>query len=159
MNYSIRQVNQKDCRKVCELFREVDLLRHKNIPHVFRTAAGPARTREFISKIIANEDAGLFAAVMENRIIGIILVLVRKAPDNSILSPRQYAWIGDLVVSKGFRRLGVGRSLVEQAHQWSLGKGITQIELDVWEFNKEAIIFFRMLEYKTIKRTMRHALE
>ena len=136
----------------------MDLLRHQNIPHLFQTAARPSRTREFISKIIANEDAGLFTAVMGNRMIGVILVLIRKTAGNSILSPRRYAWIGDLVISKGFRRLGVGRSLVEKAHQWSLDKGITEIELDVYEFNKEAIIFFRMLEYQTIKRTMRRAL-
>jgi len=76
----------------------------------------------------------------------------------SIMMPRRYAWIGDLVLREKFRRSGVGRSLVEKAHQWSLGKGVSQVELNVWEFNKEAIIFFKILGYKTIKRTMRRSL-
>lgn len=76
----------------------------------------------------------------------------------SIMMPRRYAWIGDLVLREQFRRSGVGRSLVEKAHQWSLGKGVSQVELNVWEFNKEAIIFFKMLGYKTIRRTMRCSL-
>lgn len=158
MNFSIREVSKKDYKKICELFREADLLRHKNLPHVFRGADGPEETKKFISGIIANEDAALFVAERECEIIGAILVLLRETSGNSIMLPRQYAWIGDLVLREQFRRSGVGRSLVEKAHQWSLGKGVSQVQLNVWEFNKEAIIFFKMLGYKTIRRTMRCSL-
>ena len=158
MNFYIREVNEKDYKKIRELFREADVLRHKNLPHVFRGAGGPEETKKFISSIIANKDAGFFVAERESEIIGAILVLLRETSGNSIMMPPRYAWIGDLAVRKKFRRSGVGRSLVEKAHQWSLGKGVSQIELNVWEFNKEAIIFFRILGYKTIKRTMRRSL-
>jgi len=57
--------------------------------------------------------------------IGVILVLAREMSDNSVTLPRRYAWIGDLVVKKGFRRFGVGRYLLEKAHDWSLDKGLT----------------------------------
>lgn len=158
MNFSIREVSQKDYRGICELFAEVDHLRHKNLPHVFQTADGPARTRKFLSNIIADKDSALFVAVKEHQIIGVILVLTRDITGSRVTLARRYAWIGDLVVKKGFRRFGVGRSLVEKAHDWSLGKGITQVELNVWEFNKEAIIFFKTLGYEAIRRTMRHSL-
>ena len=158
MDFSIREVNQKNYKEVCELFTEAGVRRHQNLPHVFPTAVGPARIKEFISGIIANKDAGFFVALKGRQIIGAILVLVRERSGNSTMMPRRYAWIGDLVVRKEFRRSGVDRSLVEKAHQWSLGKAVSQIELNVWEFDKEAIIFFRMLGYKTIKRTMRCSL-
>lgn len=158
MNFSIREASEKDYKKICELFREADVLRHKNLPHVFRGAGGPEETKKFISGIIANKDAALFVAERECEIIGAILVLVQKTSGNSIMMPRRYAWIGDLVLREKFRRSGVGRSLVEKTHQWSLGKGVSQVELNVWEFNKEAIIFFKILGYKTIKRTMRRSL-
>lgn len=158
MNFSIREASEKDYKKIHELFREANVLRHKNRPHVFRGASGSEETKEFISGIIANKDAGFFVALKGHQVIGAILVLVRERSGNSIMVPRLYAWIGDLVVRKKFRRSGIDRSLVEKAHQWSLGKGVSQIELNVWEFNKEAIIFFRMLGYKTIRRTMRCSL-
>jgi len=158
MNFSIREVSQKDYRGICELFSEVNTLRHRNLPHVFQTADGPARTRKFLSNIIADKDSALFVAVKEHQIIGVILVLTRDITGSPVTLPRRYAWIGDLVVKKGFRRFGVGRYLLEKAHDWSLDKGLTQVELNVWEFNKEAIIFFKMLGYETIKRTMRHSL-
>jgi len=117
MNFTIREATEADYSEICELFAEVDLLRHKNLPHVFQTTAGPARTKRFISDIIADKDAGLFAALTGDQIVGVILVLVRKTSGNSILVPRRYTRIGDLVVRKGFRHFGVGRSLVEKAHQ------------------------------------------
>jgi len=107
---------------------------------------------------MADEDAALFVAVKGDKIIGVILVLAREMSGNSVTLPRRYAWIGDLVVKKGFRRFGVGRYLLEKAHDWSLDKGLTQVELNVWEFNKEAIIFFKTLGYETIRRTMRGSL-
>jgi len=154
MDFSIRNANQKDYKGICELFAEVDLLRHKNLPHVFQTADGPVRTKKFICDTIADEDAGLFAALKGRQIIGLILVLIHETSGSSTLLPLRYARIGDLAVRKGFRRFGVGQSLVEKAHQWSLDKGITEVELNVGDFNKEAIIFFKMLGYKTIRRTM-----
>jgi len=48
MNFYIREVNEKDYKKICELFREADLLCHKNLPHVFRGAGGPEETGKFI---------------------------------------------------------------------------------------------------------------
>lgn len=158
MNFSVRELNQKDYKGICELLTEVDHLHHKNLPHVFGTADRPARTRKFISGIIADEDTALFVAVKGPQIIGVILVLAREMSGNSITLPRQYAGIGDLAVKRGFRRPGVGRSLVEKAHDWSLGKGMTQVELNVWDFNKGAIIFFKMFGYETIKRTMPRSL-
>lgn len=72
---------------------------------------------------------------------------------------RQYAMIGDLVVRKRFRRSGVGQSLVERAHQWALDKGAVQVELSVWEFNKEAIAFYEKLGYRTASRRMWNSLK
>ena len=36
----------------------------------------------------------------------------------------------------------VGRALMERDHQWVLDKRLTEVELNVWEFNEEAAALY-----------------
>jgi ribosomal protein S18 acetylase RimI-like enzyme len=76
------------------------------------------------------------------------------APEAPIFVRRRYAVIDNVVVKKKFRRAGVGRALVEKAHEWAVAEGADSIELNVWEFNREAIEFYRTLGYETTSRKM-----
>ena len=62
--------------------------------------------------------------------------------------------IDNLVVSERFRHQGVGLALVERVHQWAREKGITEVELGVWEFNTPARILYEKLGYQTTRRIM-----
>ncbi|MFQ6040665.1 MAG: GNAT family N-acetyltransferase [Candidatus Poribacteria bacterium] len=154
MEFSIREAVLEDYEGLCEVFEEVDALHREALPYVFREPDGPARTREYISGIIASRNATLFVAEHDGQIIGLVHATLLKSPDIPIIAPRRYAVIENLAVTERFRRSGVGRSLVERVHQWVLDKGITQVELNVWEFNKGAIAFYEQLGYTTVSRKM-----
>ena len=159
MEFFIREANQGDYEALCAIFAEADAMHREALPHIFREAAGPARSKDFVFEILADENAALFVAEHEGQIIGLVHVRVRETPDIPILVPRRYAVINDLVVKERFRRHGVGRALLERAERWALDKGATQVELVVWEFNKGAIAFYEELGYKTISRRMWKPLE
>ena len=154
MTFSIRRANQGDYEGLCEVFEEVDALHREALPQVFREPDGPTRTRAFISAIISDEDAVVLVAEHESRIIGLVYTAIRESPDIPLMVPRRYAMINNLVVTERFRRSGVGRSLVEKAHQWALGKGVHHVELNVWEFNQRAMAFYEKLGYTTASRRM-----
>lgn len=158
MELSIREASDQDYEGLCEVFAEVDALHREALPHLFREPDGPARAREYISSIIADENAAIFVAESDNQIIGFVHICLREPPDIPIMVPRHYASINDLAVRRRFRRSGIGRSLIERAHQWARDKGVTQVELTVWEFNKEAIAFYEKLGYKTASRRMSRSL-
>ena len=90
--------------------------------------------------------------------MGLIQIRLRDASDIPIMVSRTYATVGTLVVKSGFRRLGVGRALMERGHQWARAKGASQVELGVWEFNKGAKAFYERLGYHTASRKMCRAL-
>jgi len=159
MEVSIREANQEDYEGLCEVFAEVDALHREALPHVFRQPDEPARTKEFISGIVADEDAALLVAENDGEIVGLVQILIREAPDIPIMVPRRYGVIDNLAVKKGVRRSGVGRALIERAHRWAWDKGATQVELYVWEFNKEAITFYEKLGYRTASRKMWRVLK
>jgi shikimate dehydrogenase len=154
MDFFIRRATQSDYEDLCALYAEVDALHRDAVVGVFQVPDGPPRTREFISGIIADENAGFFVAESTGHIIGLVCVRIRQSPDIPILTPRRYAKIEELSVLKRFQRQGIGRALVEKAHQWALGKQIGQVELNVWEFNEGAMAFYREIGYTTALRIM-----
>jgi ribosomal protein S18 acetylase RimI-like enzyme len=131
-----------------------DAYHRQAVPHVYRAPDGPPRSREYILATIAGDDAALYVAQEEGRILGLIHVVVREAPDIPILVPRRYAVIENIVVSPAHRRRGIGRVLMERAQQWAARQGLTWVELNVWEFNEGAMAFYRELGYTTATRRM-----
>jgi len=148
MKFSIREANQEDYEGLCEVFEEIDTLHREALPLVFREPDGSARTKEFISGIIADENAVLFVAESGGQIIGLVQILVRRSRDIPMMVPRQYGVIDNVAVKGAFQRSGVGRALVERAHRWARDQGVTQVELYVWDFNKGAIAFYEKLGYR-----------
>ena len=62
MEYMIREATQADYPGLCELFAEADMHHSQAVPHVWRSANGPARSPEFIADILARQNSKLFVA-------------------------------------------------------------------------------------------------
>ena len=158
MELHIREATTTDYEALCMLFDEGDALHREHLPQVFRKPEGPVRDREFVLSLIAEEKVGLFVAQAENELAGLICVLVRESPAIPIFVPRRYAVIDNILVRDRFRRRGVGRALVERAHEWAAGQGVKEIELNVWAFNRDAVAFYRRLGYETAALRMTRRL-
>ncbi len=158
MSISIRKARAADYDAVVEVLKEGDAYHREALPHIYCAPDGPARSREYIGAILADESRALLVAECDGGIVGAVQVEVRQARDIPILVPRRYAVVDTLVVSAAFRRTGVGRRLMEHAHRWAIEQGVDEVELNVWEFNEGAVAFYRRLGYTTIKRTMGKAL-
>ena len=154
MSWEIREALPKDYRELCALFEEVDALHRAQLPEIFQQPAGPARDEAYMQQLIAGPSAGLFVAEIEDRLAGLIRVQIREPPDVPLFVRRRYAVVEVLVVGKAFRRAGIGRALMEHAERWAQAQGATSVELGVWDFNQDAIAFYRALGYETAMRRM-----
>jgi len=150
----IRQANNHDYDALCTIIDEVDCLHRDHMPHIFQKPRGSVRDREYILGLLADEDIGLFVAEVEGQVAGFVQVLVRDTPPWPILVPRRRAFVDSLAIRKEFRRRGVGRALMGQAHGWAVAKRAVDIELNVFEFNQPALAFYRALGYETSTRRM-----
>jgi ribosomal protein S18 acetylase RimI-like enzyme len=63
--------------------------------------------------------------------------------------------VDSIGVRSAFQNRGIGRKLMEKMEAWANAKGVTSIELNVYDFNKTAISFYESLGYHVFSRKMR----
>jgi diamine N-acetyltransferase len=158
MSVAVRPATAVDYDALCALLDEIHSLHCAALPHLFRKPAGPVSEPEYIQALLADENVGLFVADVDGQVAGFIHAVVRESPALSIFVPRRYAVVDTLTVQASHRRRGIGRALMAHVQEWAIAKGATAIELNVHEFNREAIRFYEGLGYKAARRTMSKSL-
>lgn len=154
MVIEIREATSEDYDDLCVVIDQVDTLHCENLGQIFQKPRGPIRDKAYILSLIEDEDTGLFVAEVSGEVTGFVHIAICESPPISIFVPRRYAVVENLAVSQGFRQAGVGRALMERAHQWASAQEATEIELTVYEFNETAIDFYQSLGYETQSRHM-----
>ena len=130
------------------LFEEIDEYHREALPHIFRKPEGQARTREFISRVVGDENAVIFIAEIQNEIIGLAYAYVRTIPELAIRIPCRAGEVDQIIVHNKFRRCGVGKALMGRIDEWASQMKLDHLELSVWNFNEAARDFYRSLGYE-----------
>jgi ribosomal protein S18 acetylase RimI-like enzyme len=154
MEIVIRAAVEGDYEALSGLYRQADRLHAEHLPDVFKVPGEHPRSRDVLLGAIASETAALLVAEHAGEVVGFVRLMERGTPDVPFFVARRYAQIEEIVVAEAFRRRGVGRLLMEQAHQWARGRGLQSVELTVWEFNEGAIALYESLGYGTLMRRM-----
>ncbi len=158
MNYLIiREVTDDDMEDVANLFTE-ELMHHIDLlPERFQLA-NPIITSAWYRDVLGNPDKQLFVAEVDGKIVGLLLLQLKRSPDDPIFKPRLYASVEEVAVTKRFRGQGIGRRLMDHALDWADEHGADEIELEVWEENRGSIALYEKLGYEVIRRKMRIVL-
>lgn len=154
MELIIREATPFDYESLCELFDEADKLHRDQLSERFQEPKGPARDKAFILDLLADQTVEVFVVERDEKLLGLVQVAVKDSPPMSIFVPRCYAVVDTLVVKENFRQQGIGQKLMDKVHHWARSKGASDVELNVYEFNQEAIVFYRKLGYETISHKM-----
>ena len=67
--------------------------------------------------------------------------------------------VADLAVTDTARRLGVGRTLMNEGEQWARDRGLAVLSLGVWSTNERAQAFYERLGYRAESVHLIKALE
>ena len=83
----------------------------------------------------------------------------QESPTYPMFVPRRYIIVSNLAVLETHRRQGIGRALMEAVEETACDMGISDIRLNVWEANAEALRFYEALGYETLSRYMIKRME
>lgn len=159
METHIRKATANDYDNLCELFNEIDTLHRVNLPHIFQKPNGAAREKDYYLGLVADENIGLFVVEADEELVGFVHVLIRDTPIFPVIIPQHYAVIDGIGVKSEFQNHGIGKILMEKAQEWAATNGAVFIELNVYEFNKNAISFYERLGYQVSSRRMRKNID
>ena len=154
MKINIRKVTAQDYDIMCDLFDEIDALHRNALPRMFKKPDGPAREHDYYLGLIADENAALFIAEADGKPAGYVYGIVKDAPDFPVFVPRHHVVIDNIAIKAEFQNRGLGKTLMDKMREWAIEKGATSIELSVYEFNKNAMLFYERLGYQTLSRKM-----
>ena len=67
---------------------------------------------------------------------------------------RDYLDIDELGVDEAFRRQGVATAMIAFIRAFAAQEGFHRIELNMWEFNQNALAFYEAAGFSTCRRYM-----
>lgn len=150
----VRRAAPADFKSLNGIAAEGDAFHARSVPQVFQKPSRPDRPRSFWSRMLVGRNSTILVAEHEGRILGFLLVEVKTSLRLPILRRRRFGYVSHVGVIRGWRRRGVGRLLMAAAHRWLLRRRITQIELNVWSFNRGAVEFYKRLGYRFLSHRM-----
>jgi ribosomal protein S18 acetylase RimI-like enzyme len=150
----VREALLTDVPALGALLIEVHDLHVAALPHIFQPIATDAQTETFLRGQLTHDDSQAFVADHAGTLVGYLWIRIQQAPALHLFVPRRYAEIDTIVVAATHRHQGIGRALVERAHEWAAAQRVDEVRIVVYEFNQDAIQVYDRLGYVTGRRTM-----
>lgn len=151
---NIRPARPDDYDELCRLFDEIDSLHRKALPDIFHRPSGPVRDHDYVLNLLGDQDVLLLVAEQEQKLVGLAHAFARENAALPVFTPRKYVVIDSIIVTQAMHRHGIGRQFAERIELWAKCQRAETIELNVYEFNREALRFYECLGYSTLSRKM-----
>lgn len=137
----IRFMTESDYDAVDRLMKQVHELHVLNRPDLYIPMEHPYSKEEF-ANLVQNENVSALLAEEDNQVVGICFISMRTKTG---MVKKITAYMDDLCVDAGYRGEGIGKALFLKAEQIVKEKGAERLDLMVWNFNDEAMRFYKSL--------------
>jgi ribosomal protein S18 acetylase RimI-like enzyme len=131
---------------------------HRRANRVELRAVRTEQAGAVFGRLLEMPNSVYFVAEHGREIVGYVHCEIRTVAASLTTRTRKLAYVNTLAVRRESRRQGVGRVLMELVREWALGQEVAEIELNVFEFNREAIALYESLGYRAVTRRMRYEL-
>lgn len=155
---AIRKANLKDVINLHKLYQQVDILHQQALPEIFNSVGEFERTDSWFEARFKDDTHCILVAEYQGEILGLVEIQIRQT-QNPCLKPRKYGHIRDIIVDEPWRKGGIGKSLMQNAHKWAKEQGASSVELIAFSFNLEALSFYRNLGYLNSDITLRNTFK
>jgi GNAT superfamily N-acetyltransferase len=149
----VRFAEEQELDRVNELRRQVNDLHVAGKPDVFKPGF-PEELREYIRVIWNDPDKQIVVAEMEGEICGFAVLNHIRKPETPYMYERDFLDIDEFCVDEAHRRAGVATEMIDFIRAYAAEQGFHRIELNMWEFNRDALLFYEAVGFSTYRRYM-----
>ena len=154
----IRFAKKSELEEVNCLRKQVHKLHAEGRPDVFRKKFGK-KLAQYIYEFFADEQSRVVVAKKDGVICGFASIEVIRKPRSPYNKARTYLKVTEFGVDKKHKRQGIGRALMEFIKKYAAEKGFDTIELDVWEFNRVAQLFYEDMGFRPCRIFMEYKIK
>lgn len=149
----IRIAKESDLKEINLLRRQVNELHVHGRPETFKPGF-PPELETHIYTVFQDTQQEILLAEEEGKICGFAVLHEICRPETPFMYERRLLDIDEFCVDEGCRRHGVGRALIDAAKAVAKERGYDRLELNMWEFNRDALAFYEALGFETYRRYM-----
>ena len=150
---TIRFAQETELDAVNELRRQVNALHVEGKPEVFKPGF-PDALRDYIYTVWDDPNKQIVVADRDGTICGFAILNHICRPENPYMYERDFLDIDEFCVHEAFRRQGVASDMVAFIRNYAKENGFRRIELNMWEFNQDALLFYEAVGFQTYRRYM-----
>ncbi|MCU5026666.1 GNAT family N-acetyltransferase [Bacillus cereus] len=156
--FIVRMATDQDFKGISKLKEQVHQLHIEGRPDLYANASA-SLDRNTYETWLNDTTIKVFVVEDNNKeILGYMILDIKEPSNNPILLERKVLFIRNIGVSKICRGTGIGKTLVQKAFEYAKEIQVTSVELNVLEFNENAIQFYEKLGFKTKSRQMECSL-
>ncbi|VDG98000.1 ribosomal-protein-alanine acetyltransferase [Lysinibacillus sphaericus] len=153
MEINLELANIDDLSNINLIVKEGHDEHSEALPDIF-TKVDQVMPESYFRELLQDPNADILVAKIDKEVVGYAVMELSKSPPFQFMSPRTFAYMNDFGVKNSFQRLGIGSMLFEACVEWSKNKEASSLELNVWEFNKKAMDFYKSHAMENLSRKM-----
>ncbi len=149
----VRFAARADLPAVNQLRKQVNDLHVAGRPEIFKPDF-PAELRDYLYAVFDDSGKDVVVAELDGAILGFATLNSVHRPETPYMYERHFLDVDEFCVAESARRQGVGRALTDFIRNIAKSRGFSRVELNMWEFNRDALAFYEAVGFSTYRRYM-----
>ncbi|WNO09985.1 GNAT family N-acetyltransferase [Teredinibacter sp. KSP-S5-2] len=143
----IRYLKDSDKAGLCKLSHQINKQHFEKEPKYFCNPGKEGDDWEFWKNSHEKEGGFVLVAVLNEEIAGFVAAEMSDMPNLPFLNPMKRCRIATIVVSRKCQRRGIGTAMYESVYKIAKEYGASDLNLEVFSFNRSAIAFYEKLGF------------
>ena len=149
----IRFAKEDELEKINVLRKQVNDLHVEGKPDVFKHGFSE-ELQNYVYFIFKDPEQKIVVADKDGELCGFAILHHIYKPENPFMKVRDFLDIDEFCVDEKHRREGIATALIEFIKNFAKEQGYHRLELNMWEFNQDALAFYEAAGFETFRRYM-----
>ena len=149
----IRFAKEDELERINVLRKQVNDLHVEGKPDVFKPGFNE-ELQNYVYYIFKDPEQKIVIADKDGEICVFAILHHIYKPENPFMKVRDFLDIDEFCVDEKHRREGIATALVEFIKNFAKEQGYHRLELNMWEFNQDALAFYEAAGFETFRRYM-----
>ena len=149
----IRFAKEDELERINVLRKQVNDLHVEGKPDVFKPGFNE-ELQNYVYYIFKDPEQKIVVADKDDEICGFAILHHIYKPENPFMKVRDFLDIDEFCVDEKHRREGIATAMVEFIKNFAKEQGYHRLELNMWEFNQDALAFYEAAGFETFRRSM-----